>query len=130
MPIRLFPLARPVLSTYTYHLESLRQPQFTDEETEAPGCVNGKGVEAPQPLIFHCVNLLPPPLFFFFLFFWLFRMHLWHMEVPTLEGEKDLQLLAYTTATATAPLDTRRICNLHSSSWQRRMLNLLSGARD
>ena len=37
-------------------------------------------------------------LFLFFTFLWL---HLWHMEVPGLAAEPELQLLAYTTATAT-----------------------------
>ena len=37
-----------------------------------------------------------------------------HMEVPRLRVESDLQLPAYTTATATP--DPSRICNLHPSS--------------
>ena len=31
-------------------------------------------------------------------------LHLWHMEVPSLEIKSELQLLAYTTATATGIL--------------------------
>jgi len=50
------------------------------------------------------------------------------MEVPRLGVELELQLLAYATATATA--DLSHICNLHHSSWQRRILNPLSEARD
>jgi len=50
------------------------------------------------------------------------------MEVPRLGVELELQLLAYTTATAT--LDLSCICNLHHSSWQHRILNPLSKARD
>ena len=50
------------------------------------------------------------------------------MEVPRLGIESELQLPAYTTATAT--WDPSHICNLHRSSWQHRILNPLSEARD
>ena len=46
------------------------------------------------------------------------------MEVPRLRVEWELQLPAYTTATATE--DPSCICDLHPSSWQRRILNPLS----
>ena len=49
------------------------------------------------------------------------------MEVPSLGVKLELQLPAYTTATAT--LDLSRIFNLHSSQ-QYWILNLLSRARD
>ena len=42
--------------------------------------------------------------------------------------ESELQLLAYTTATATP--DASRICDLHHGSWQGRILNPVSEARD
>jgi len=50
------------------------------------------------------------------------------MEVPRLEAESELQLLAYTTAIATQ--DPIHICNLHHSSWQLQILNPLSEARN
>ena len=50
------------------------------------------------------------------------------MEVPRLGVESELQLPAYTTATAMQ--DPSCICNLHHSSQQRRNLNPLSEARD
>ena len=50
------------------------------------------------------------------------------MEVPRLGVTVELQLLAYTTATATS--DPGRICNPHHRSQQRRILNPLSEARD
>ena len=50
------------------------------------------------------------------------------MEVPRLGVESELQLTAYTTATATP--DPSRICNLHHSSRKRQILNPLSKARD
>ena len=40
--------------------------------------------------------------------------HLWHMEIPRLAVELELQLPAYTTAIAV--LDLSRICDLHHSS--------------
>jgi len=50
------------------------------------------------------------------------------MEVPRREGESQLHLLAYTTATATP--DPSHVYDLHHSSWQRWILNPLSEARD
>ena len=55
-------------------------------------------------------------------------MHPRHMEVPGLGVELELQLPAYTTATAT--LDPSCVFNLHHSSWQHRILNLLIEAGD
>ena len=48
------------------------------------------------------------------------------MEVPRLRVKSELQLLAYTTATAMP--DPSLVCD--HSSWQRRILNPLSIARD
>ena len=48
------------------------------------------------------------------------------MEVPRLGVLSELQPPAYATAT----LDLSHICNLHHSSWQHWILNLLSEARD
>ena len=59
----------------------------------------------------------PLLILFLFLFFWSFcllRLRLWHMEVPRLGVSSQLQLLAYTTVTATP--DLSHICNLHHSS--------------
>ena len=50
------------------------------------------------------------------------------MEVPRLGVESEL--LAYTIATATATQDLSCVYNLHHSSWQCRILNPLSKARD
>ena len=50
------------------------------------------------------------------------------MEVPRLGFELVLQLPA--TATATATQDSSCVCDLHHSSRQRRILNLLNEARD
>ena len=50
------------------------------------------------------------------------------MEVPRLGVKSELQLLAYTTATATQ--DPSHICNLYHRSQQCQILNPLSEARD
>ena len=55
-------------------------------------------------------------------------LHLWHMQVPRLGAELELQLPAYTTATAMWDLSS--ICDLHQSSWQCRVLNPLNEARE
>ena len=59
-----------------------------------------------------CVSLGPNP---------------WHMEVPRLGFESELQLPAYTTATATRP---SHIYDQHHSLWQHQILNPLSEARN
>ena len=64
---------------------------------------------------------------FFVLFFFL-GPHPWHMEIPRLGVQLELQLPAYTTATATP--DPTRICDLHHSSRQSWILNPLSKAWD
>ena len=67
----------------------------------------------PQYILFLCVFLGP---------------RLQHMGVPRLGVKSDLQLLAYSTATETR--DPNYVCDLHHSSWQRRILNPLSKGRD
>ena len=48
------------------------------------------------------------------------------MEIPTLGDESELQMQAYVTATQ----DLSHVCDLHYSSWEHRILNLLNEARD
>ena len=62
----------------------------------------------------------------FFLFVFL-GPHAWHMEVPRPGVERELQLLAYTTATATQ--DPSHVYDLHHSSQQHQILNPPSEAR-
>ena len=68
--------------------------------------------------------------FFCFLgiFFAFLGLHPWHVEVPRLGVELELQPPAY--ATATAMRDPSLVCNLHRSAEQRQILNPLSEARD
>ena len=67
--------------------------------------------------------------FFFFCFcFFVLGPYLQYVEIPRLGVQSDLQLPAYTTATATRDLSC--ICHLHHSSWQCWNLNPLSEARD
>ena len=73
----------------------------------------------------HSQNL-PCVLFFYFLVF--LGPYPQHMEVPRPGVETELQLSAYTTATATR--DPSHICDLHHSSRQCWILNPLSEARD
>ena len=70
-------------------------------------------------------------LFVCLTFFWSFvflGLHSQHTEVPRLSVIWELQLPAYTTAAATS--DPSRICDLHHSSQQCRILNPRSKARD
>ena len=62
--------------------------------------------------------------------FWFLGPHPWHMEVPSLGVKLELQLPAYTPATATAPRTPSRICDLHQNVWQCQILNPLGEARD
>ena len=55
-------------------------------------------------------------------------LHPWHMEVPMLGIQLELQPPAYTTATATPDLSW--VCDLHHCAWQCWILNPLSEARD
>ena len=68
--------------------------------------------------------------FFLFSVFWLFRAAPATCGSSQAGGESELQLLAYTTATATATQNPSHICNIHHSSWQYWILNPLSEARD
>ena len=63
--------------------------------------------------------------FFYFVFL---GPHPLHMEVPRLQIESEIQLLAYTTAIAMQ--DPSHICELHHSSLQHRIPDPLSEARD
>ena len=63
----------------------------------------------------------------FYLFIFL-GPHSWHMEVPRLRVESELQLPVFTIAKTT--WDPSRVCSLHHRSWQHQILNPLSEARD
>ena len=65
--------------------------------------------------------------FCLFVFFFL-GPHSQHREIPRLRVQSELQLPAYTTATAMQ--DPSHVCDLHHSSWWRRILNPLSKARN
>ena len=68
------------------------------------------------------------PGFFYFNVFVFLGLHPWHVKVPRLGVESDLQLLGYTTATIM--WDPSLICDLHHSSQQGWILNPLSEARN
>ena len=68
-------------------------------------------------------------IYIYILFIYLFSFlepHPWHVEVPRLGVESELQLPACATATQ----DPSHICDLHHSSRQRQILNPLREARD
>ena len=60
-------------------------------------------------------------MFFVFVFL---GPHLWHRKIPKLGVESEVQLPTYTTATARQDLSC--VCDLHHSSRQHRILNILS----
>ena len=70
---------------------------------------------------------LPSSLSFFFAFL---GLNLWYIEVPGLGVELELPLLLPAYTTATAMPDMSLVCDLHHSSWQCQILNLLNKARD
>ena len=86
----------------------------------------------PSQIRFRCAITGTPVFCLGFLLFCFFLVFLGpclqHMEVPKLEVRLELQLPAYTIATATQDLSC--VCNLHSSSQQRETLNPLMEARD
>ena len=69
-------------------------------------------------------------MFLLFIYFVFLGLHLWHMEVPRLGVQSELQLLAFTIAIDTATRDPSRVCNLHHSSQQRLIINPLIKGRD
>ena len=72
------------------------------------------------PFLNHHVLLVKGCFFFFFFFF--LGLHLQHMEVPKQGVKLELQLPAYTTATAlTATQGPRSICDLSCSLQQCRI---------
>ena len=66
--------------------------------------------------------------FFFFFFFCFLGPHPRHMEISRLGVQLELQLPAYTTATAMQ--NPRCVCDPHHSSWQWQIPNSLGKARD
>ena len=80
--------------------------------------------------LYLAINLVYNLFFYFFLGgdFFILGPHPQHREVPRLGVESELQLPAYSSATATP--DQSPIFDLHHSSRQRRILNPLSEAGD
>ena len=74
------------------------------------------------------LNLQPPWLWENFCLFFFLGPHTWHMEVPRLGVESELQLSAYAIATATP--DPSCIRYLHHSSWHPQILDPLSKSRN
>ena len=92
--------------------------------------VGGNGKIQIKSAVYLGITYFPWFLSMFILFFCFWGLYLWHMEVPRLEVKLELQLPAYTTATATATWDPSHIFDLHHSSWQCQIVNRLSEPRD
>ena len=80
--------------------------------------IPGEGPDSPSP---SCS-------YFLFLFFVFLGPHPWRKGVPRLGVKSEMLLLVYITAAATP--DPSCICDLHHSSWQHQILNLLMEARN
>ena len=81
------------------------------------------------PRSFHMPQMQPKKkVFCFFLFFCFWGPHPWHMDIPRLGVNSELQLLTY--ATTTAMRDLTHICDLFHSSRQCWIPEPLSKARD
>ena len=77
---------------------------------------------------FYVIKLSMFIIFLFFFFFFFLGLHAQHMGVSRLGVKSELQLPAFTTATAKQDLGS--ICHLHYSFWQHPILNPLSEARN
>ena len=90
-------------------------------------CVSSRQAHVSSHIIPGHQNIKRSFLFSFYLFIFVFLgLHPWHMEAPRLRVGMELKLPAYATATP----DPSRVCDLHHSSWQRQILNLLSEAKE
>ena len=78
--------------------------------------------------VVHMNGLNATELYTFFFFLLFLGPHTWHLKFPRLGVESELQLPAYTTATAMQ--DLSHVCDLQHSSRQRQILNPLIKARD
>ena len=74
------------------------------------------------------VTIICPFIYLFIYLFGCLGPHPQHMKVPRLGVQLELQLPAYTIATATP--DPSHVCGLHHSSWQCQIFNPLSESRD
>ena len=94
----------------------------------SPKVGNKEGTESKnsKEIVFALRVVLAPILFIYLVFF--LQPHLRHIETPKRGVESELQLPAYTTATATP--DLSHICNVHCSLRQGWILNPLREARD
>ena len=101
--------------------------------SRAGDCIQAVAAATADPLTPHARPGIESALLhldsLFFFFFGFLGLNLQHMEVPRLGVESELPLPAYTTATATA-VPPSCVCDLHDSSWQHRILNPQSEARD
>ena len=117
--------------TFPFHRSDLNykprasQPVFAQLDQNHSHLLEGRVEGRLDPLYYSKKYLHPFIQHPFFFFFFFLGPHPWHMEVPRLGVQSELQLPAYARATATR--DLSRICDLHHSSRQCRILNPLQG---
>ena len=111
----LFPACLPRQGTAYSHMTSLQKRHGPSKGWKKNFQMQSK-VRREMSLFIHLFCFLGSPL------------HPPHIEVPRLGITSELQLPAYTTATAT--WDLSHVCHLHHSSWQHWILNPLIEARD
>lgn len=77
-------------------------------------------------MVYNCFHILLNSICIYLVkaFFFLVGLHPWPMEIPRLGGDSELQLPAYSSATATP--EPTLVYGLHCSSWQQQILKLLS----
>ena len=111
---------------------SLSSPPWEDTSRRQPSTNQEKGPHQtpglPMPWSWTSQPLELWEISVFVFGFCFLGSHLQHMEVPKLGVKSQLQLPAYTTATAMPDLSL--VLDLHHCSQQRRILNPPSGARD
>ena len=96
-------------------------------------CIPWKETRILLQMLYYCLFAVFCCCCYWLIFFVCFSFcflgpHLQHMEVPRLGVKSELQLTAYTTATATQ--DWSSVCSLHHSSWQHWIPGPLRKAKD
>ena len=100
----------------------LRNPHFPQVWTQA-------SIRSMMPgTVLAAFSPMPSPLNLFNFSFCFLGPRLWHMDIPRLGVQSELQLLVYTTATAVQ--DPNGLCDLPRSSQKHQILKQLVGASD
>ena len=120
-----------IVYQYSIAYQLFFNKKFKNEKKRIlPPVKKNKEYHQRNPNFYNVIRCLTMSKYYSILFFTTFflRPHPWHMEFPRLGVEWELQLLAYTTGIETPDLSL--FSDLHHSSRQHQILNLLSEARD